>query len=95
MKNKYAVPVKKWRKWSARAHFVFNELYGAMTGNAWVFQHPSMEDKPIKPSVWKTTAWNASWIAADAADNIQACTEVLDINIRTGKEVSRRALKAA
>jgi hypothetical protein len=62
--NLYHVPLKKWRKWDARARQVFNEVYSAMVGNQTLFLHP--EQDKISRRLWKTTAWNAAWIAADA-----------------------------
>lgn len=63
--NLYHVPVKKWRKWTAQARQVFNEVYSAMTNQQWMFLHPGVEK--VSKRMWKTTAWNAAWIAADAA----------------------------
>jgi hypothetical protein len=62
--NRYKVPLKKWRKWSASARRVFNETYSAMANNQMTFLHPQ-QDK-ISGRLWRTTAWNAAWIAADA-----------------------------
>lgn len=62
--NLYRVPVRKWRKWSAMGRQVFNEVYSAMAGNQRLFLHPQ-QDK-ISKRMWRTTAWNAAWIAADA-----------------------------
>jgi hypothetical protein len=62
--NRYKVPLKKWRKWGASARRVFNETYSAMANNQTTFLHPQ-QDK-ISRRLWRTTAWNAAWIAADA-----------------------------
>lgn len=62
--NRYKVPAKKWRKWGPVARRVFNETYSAMAGNQRLFLHPH-QDK-ISSRMWRTTAWNAAWIAADA-----------------------------
>lgn len=64
--NLYHVPMKQWRKWSAGARQVFNEVYSSMTGNQWLFLHPKQEK--LSRSHWKTTAWNAAWTAAGAAE---------------------------
>ena len=64
--NAYKVPVKKWRKWSTQARFVFNELYGTMKTNQSLFLHPKAE--AVSGQLWKTVCWNAAWIAADAVD---------------------------
>lgn len=62
--NKHRVPKKQWRKWSLLARKVFNELYSAMVLNKELFLHP--HQKKLTNRMWKTTAWNAAWIAADA-----------------------------
>ncbi len=62
--NRHRVPVKQWRKWSTAARKVFNELYSAMQQNKELFLHPHQEK--LSNRMWKTTAWNAAWIAADA-----------------------------
>jgi hypothetical protein len=67
MANKYKVPQKQWRKWKPQAQTVFNAVYFAMTRNRQeLFQHP---DAPKIPAAqWRTTSWNAAWIAAAAAN---------------------------
>lgn len=62
--NRHKVPQKKWRKWSLAARKVFNETYSAMSSNQKLFLHPQHEN--VSKRLWKTTAWNAAWIAADA-----------------------------
>jgi hypothetical protein len=62
--NRYKVPLKKWRKWNVVARRVFNETYSSMSENQNLFLHPH-QDK-ISNRMWRTTAWNAAWIAADA-----------------------------
>lgn len=62
--NRYKVPLKKWRKWSATARRVFNETYSAMSSNQYLFLHP--QQNRLSNRMWRTTAWNAAWIAADA-----------------------------
>lgn len=63
--NVYHVPLRKWRRWDARARQVFNEVFSALAGNQRLFLHP--EQEKVSKRLWKTTAWNAAWIAADAA----------------------------
>jgi hypothetical protein len=94
-RNSNKVPQKKWSKWSQRARFVFNEVYGAMSKNAWAFQHPALSKTPPKAAHWKTTAWNAAWIAADAADSLPVVSTVVDIDWRKQREVGRREMKRA
>ena len=62
--NRYSVPVRQWRKWSAEERARFNEVYSAMVSNQRLFLHPKSE--PVKRDLWKTTAWNAAWTAASA-----------------------------
>lgn len=62
--NRHRVPPKKWRKWSMLARKVFNELFSCMSENRDLFLHPHQEK--ISQRLWKTTCWNAAWIAADA-----------------------------
>ena len=62
--NRHKVPLRQWRKWNVAARKVFNEVYGTMAQNQWTFLHP--HQGKISAKMWKTTAWNAAWIAADA-----------------------------
>ena len=64
--NRYKVPQKQWRKWSDKAREVFNETYRTMVRNQWAFLHPKAEAAPR--AHWRTVAWNAAWIAADAVN---------------------------
>jgi len=68
MRNLYRVPKKQWRKWSDLARKVFNATYNFMMDNTKVMIHPK---SPMpKPVHFKTIAWNAAWIAADAVDDV-------------------------
>ena len=67
IKNTFRVPVKQWRRWSATARAVFNRTYDFVHDNQGLMTHPKMS--AIKPAHWKTVAWNAAWIAADAVDD--------------------------
>ena len=64
--NPYHVPQRQWRKWSPKAREVFNELFSTMVQNQYAFLHPQQDR--ISKRMWRTTAWNAAWIAADAAN---------------------------
>ena len=67
MTNRYRVPKKQWKKWSEQARRVFNEVYYTMRNNKQtLFLHPKAT--PVPKAQWNTTAWNAAWIAADAAN---------------------------
>ena len=63
--NLYHVPARKWTKWGPVSRQVFNEVFSTMAQNQWTFLHPHQEK--VSKRMWKTTAWNAAWIAADAA----------------------------
>jgi hypothetical protein len=68
-RNKFKVPSSQWKKWPDIAQRVFNDTYSVMMGSPSLFKHP--KDPIQKPasrtqaSHWKTTSWNAAWIAAD------------------------------
>lgn len=52
--------------WSKNAQRVFKSIYRHMTNNQDLYSHPSVV---LRAQVhWDTTAWNAAWIAAEAAD---------------------------
>ncbi len=55
-----------FRKWSNTARRVFNETYGTLRDNQRIFLHPKQD--ALTTAKWNTVAWNAAWIAADAAD---------------------------
>lgn len=76
VRNVNRVPVKKWRQWSPMAKTVFNRVYDYAMGNQWSLLHPQQEKVPMKH--WKTTAWNAAWIAADAVDDTIP-TEIVEV----------------
>lgn len=67
--NRYKVPEGQWRKWSKQARAVFNEVYRNMRSSQWAFLHPDAE--LTKRTHWRTTAWNAAWTAASAADGVR------------------------
>lgn len=65
--NPNRVPAKQWRRWSPTARAIFERVYAFMLENPGLMQHPR-QPSPA-PAHWKTTAWNAAWIAADACDD--------------------------
>ena len=74
--NTFKVSKEKWYEWSEKAHVVFNRTYEFMMDNQWAMLHPK---QPVpKPAHYKTTAWNAAWIAADAVDNTIP-TEIVEV----------------
>ena len=85
--NRNRVPKKEWHKWSAGARRVFNHVYTFVHSNPDLMNHPDAP-KP-KPFHWKTVAWNAAWIAADAVDN-RILTEVVTLD--RGREVGRKKI---
>ena len=72
MKNTYKVPVKQWRKWSELGRRIFNETFRAMTDNPECYWHPMAAR--ITKRLWRTTAWNAAWIAADVERTVKVKT---------------------
>lgn len=85
MRNSNRVPKKQWRKWSGVARRVFNATYSFIHDNPDLMQHPGAP-KP-KPFHWKTVAWNAAWIAADAVDD---SIPVEVITLDRGREIARK-----
>jgi hypothetical protein len=64
--NDYRVPKKTWKRWSKKARRVFNEVYDFAYSNQSLMTHP--KQPVMEPYHWKTVAWNAAWVAADAVD---------------------------
>lgn len=62
--NKFRVPKKAWGYWTLVARHVFNKTYQTMIESPDVFRHPEDQKTEIVPEYWKTTAWNAAWMAA-------------------------------
>lgn len=63
MENLYGVSKRQWKKWNDSEQGLFNELYGYMYENQRLFIHPAAN--AVTLSHWKTTSWNAAWMAAD------------------------------
>jgi hypothetical protein len=63
IENPYKVPKAQWRKWSAMQQLMFNQMFDIMISNMSLFQHPKAN--PPTSEWWKTTAWNAAWVATD------------------------------
>jgi len=59
--NKYKVEV--WTEWNEQQRRLFTELYERMVESPWAFQHPLAV--AVEGGHWRTTAWNAAWMAAD------------------------------
>ena len=85
MSHRNRVPKKQWRTWSLQARRVFNDTYSFIHDNPDLMQHPAAP-KP-KPFHWKTVAWNAAWIAADAVDD---SIPVEVITLDRGREIARK-----
>lgn len=64
--NRYKVPKKIWSKWTEPARRLFNELHKSMADQQ-IYTHPKAPQLPRDQ--WKTTAWNAAWMAADMLSN--------------------------
>ena len=75
-KNVYQVPKKQWSKWSKEAKAIFNRCFDFFYENQKLTMHPKA--KKMRVDHWKTVAWNAAWIAADACDD-SIPTEIIDV----------------
>lgn len=64
--NKFEVPEDVWGDWSERAQRMFNYVFWYMLQNQELFKHPKAP--VLAHEQWKTTAWNAAWIAAGQVD---------------------------
>lgn len=63
MENLYGVSNRQWKKWNNSEQKLFNKLYNYMYKNQKLLIHPEVDATTL--SHWKTTAWNAAWMAAD------------------------------
>jgi hypothetical protein len=63
IRNIYKVPKAQWTKWDKESKYIFNSLYSHMMDNMDLYLHP--KQPALQPLHWKTTCWNAAWIAAD------------------------------
>ena len=63
--NRFGVPKKIWNKWTLVGRHVFNKTYEYMIKSPDHFRHPKDQVVEVVQEHWKTTAWNASWMAAD------------------------------
>ena len=63
IENVFGVQKRQWKKWDEVERFTFNSLFDQMMSSTYLFIHP--EDEMPHPYHWKTTAWNAAWMAAD------------------------------
>lgn len=68
IKNTHKVSKSQWKKWSHTARFVFNSTYELMLDQS-LFVHPKAVE--VKAEHWKTTAWNAAWMAACHVDEYE------------------------
>lgn len=64
VKNKHKVNEEKWTSWTLVGKHVFNKLFDSMTSRPEMFQAPGHE---TPPPLWRITAKNAAWLAADIA----------------------------
>ena len=64
MINKYKVDAEQWKAWGPLGQRVFNGVFFSM-GQQRTFIHP--DAWPHETKHWKTTRWNAAWVAADYA----------------------------
>ncbi len=62
-RNVQKVPAKQWRRWSEQARRIFNAVFAEMADQK-LFLHPKA--RAVPRALWRTTRWNAAWVAADA-----------------------------
>lgn len=65
MKNIHKVNHRNWNKWGDIGQKVFNGTYELLKLNREIMLHP--KTPRIPEDEWNTVAWNAAWLAADAA----------------------------
>lgn len=63
IKNVNKVSNSQWKKWSNESRDMFNALFDFMVNNQDLMLHP--KTTLVSDEQWRTTAWNAAWIAAD------------------------------
>lgn len=61
--NLYGVSKRQWKKWNEQERKLFNDLFSSMMFEQRIFLHPEAVARSDKH--WKTTAWNAAYLAAD------------------------------
>lgn len=61
--NKHGVAEQVWAAWSEAQRAMFVGLFRYMFDNQSFFAHPKAAR--LTDEQWRTTAWNAAWIAAD------------------------------
>lgn len=69
--NIYKVGKKQWKRWNGAERLMFIEVYEHMVNNQDLYSHPKAARQIDE--YWKTTAWNAAWIAADFMRNERKC----------------------
>ena len=64
--NKFKVPKKMWGSWTLVAKHTFNKLYEDMIKSPDLYHHPKaiLAQQVPEKEIWKTTAWNAAFMAA-------------------------------
>lgn len=63
VENKHGIAKNQWKKWDEDSRDLFNKVFQYLNNNQELFLHP--KTRPVPEKEWKTTAWNAAWIAAD------------------------------
>ncbi len=80
MRNKHKVPLKQWRRWSLVAQGVFNDTFDAMRPLRPDFFHPTAQVQTVEQ--WRTTCFNAAWIAAESVMKSKALALISTLAIR-------------
>lgn len=63
-RNRYGVVARQWKRWSRSRRAVFNATFAMLRDNESLVKHP--HDVLVPKGWWRTTCWNAAWIAASA-----------------------------
>ncbi len=64
IQNVHKVSARQWKKWSFVSQVIFNYTYSIMLNRQDLFKHPKAP--LLDEKLWKTTAWNAAWVAAES-----------------------------
>lgn len=73
MENTNKVNRKVWKSWGEVGQAIFNQTYEWLVSNQALTIHP--KQPPLPGEQWKTIAWNAAWVAADASCGINTVVE--------------------
>jgi hypothetical protein len=80
VKNKYKVNAKVWKGWGDAGQRVFNRVFADIKRMQRIkcFFHPATNERKLGRDEQHTVAWNAAWVAADAARGMPKVTHVVE-----------------